>query len=55
MKKKMPLEHKKFEAVDRNFKATLEIFYKEPAIWENIDNDKMKQEFEQSNKSLDII
>lgn len=55
MKKKMPLEHQKFQAVDRSFRSIMDIFRKEPSIWENIDNDKMKNEFEQSNKSLEVI
>lgn len=46
MKKKMPLEYKKFEAVDKNFRLIMDSFNKEPLIWENIDSDKMKSEFE---------
>jgi dynein heavy chain len=33
----------------------MEVFTKEPSIWENIDNDKMKNDFDQSNKSLEVI
>ena len=55
MKKKMPLEYKKFEAVDRNYRSIMLSFSTEPIIWENIDNDKMKNEFDQSNKQLEVI
>ena len=46
MKKKMPLEHKKFEGVDRAYRSIMEVFTKEPHIWENVDNDKIKHEFD---------
>jgi hypothetical protein len=32
--------------VDRNFRGIMDVFTKEPSIWENIDNDKMKNDFE---------
>ena len=38
----MPIEHKKFEAVDRTFKQNIYLFIREPRIWDSIENDKMK-------------
>jgi len=34
IKKKMPLEHKKFEGVDRTFRANMENFHKDPQLWD---------------------
>lgn len=55
IKRKMPVEHKKFEAVDRTFKLNMEIFHKDPYIWDSIENEKMKQDFEFCNNMLDAI
>ena len=55
IRKKMPLEHRKFEAVDRTFRTIMEHFAKDPHLWEGIDSDKMKNDFEQSNRMLDSI
>lgn len=46
IKQKMALEKNKFDSVDRNWKLLMEYFNKEPHIWENIENDKYKNEFE---------
>ena len=51
----MPIEHKKFEAVDRTFKSNILFFIKEPRIWDSIDNDKVKQDFNFCNNMLDAI
>lgn len=53
IKKKMPKEREKFEIVDKNWRAAMEQFSKEPLIWDGIDTDKLKNEFDQSNKILD--
>ena len=42
----MPLEHRKFEAVDRTFRTIMDHFAKDPHIWESMDSDKMKNDFE---------
>ena len=46
IKKKMPAEKAKFESVDKSFKFLMEQFAKDTFIWENIENDKQKIEFE---------
>ncbi len=51
----MPLEHRKFEAVDRTFRTIMDHFAKDPHIWESMDSDKMKNDFEQANRMLDSI
>ena len=50
IKKKMPLEHKKFEGIDRTFRQVMDHFNKEPQLWDGIDNDKLKNEFDFNNK-----
>lgn len=55
IKKKMPKEREKFETIDRNWRAAMEQFYKEPLIWDGIDSDKLKHEFDHSNRVLDQI
>ena len=52
IKKKMALEHQKFVAIDRNFRQTMEHFNKDPHLWDNIDSDKMKNDFDQNNKYI---
>lgn len=54
IKKKMPEETKKFNAIDQHWKTTVAIWEKEPNLWDNID-DKLKNEFETNNKLLDQI
>ena len=46
IKKKMALEHQKFVAIDKNFRGIMEHFNKDPHLWDNIDSDKMKNDFE---------
>ena len=53
IKKKMPLEHRKFESVDRTLRSLNEHFNKDPHLWEAIDTDKMKNDFDMANRSLD--
>ena len=55
IKQKMALEKNKFDAVDRNWRLLMEFFYKESHIWDCVDTDKYKNEFEQNNKLLDSI
>ncbi len=55
IKKKMPLEHQKFSAFDKNFRQIMEHFEKDPHLWDNIDGDKMKNDFDQYNKYFPII
>lgn len=55
IKKKMPKERERFETIDRNWRACMEQFQKEPLIWDGIDSDKFKNEFDQSNRVLDQI
>lgn len=55
IKKKLAVEKQKFDAVDKNWRMLIEIFYKEPYLWEVIENDKLKNEFDQCNKILDQI
>ena len=53
IKKKMPLEHRKFEGIDRFIRTINEVFFKDPQLWDGVDGDKMKNDFDISNKSLD--
>lgn len=45
IKKKMPLEQKMFEKVDLSWRELMALFHKESSIWDNIDNEKIKNEF----------
>lgn len=51
----MPREKQKFEQVDKHWKVTLEFFTKQKNMWQNIEGEKYKTEFENSNKLLDEI
>ena len=53
IKKKMPLEKAKFEGIDKYWRLVMEQFYKEPYLWDGIEGDKIKNEFEQNNRALD--
>ncbi|CAD8115295.1 unnamed protein product [Paramecium sonneborni] len=55
IKKKMPQETLKFQKVDFHWRAVMEQFSKEPNLWEGVESDKMKNEFDQDNKALDQI
>ena len=41
--------------VDKNWRALIETFVREPFLWDAIETDKMKQEFDHCNKLLDQI
>ena len=55
IKKKLSLEKQKFDGVDKNWRTTIDLFYREPFIWDGIESDKVKNEFDQNNKILDQI
>ena len=55
IKKKMPLEYRKFEAIDRMFRSTIESFARDSSVWDGIDSDKLKNDFSNANKMLDTI
>jgi dynein heavy chain len=45
----------KFVAVDRNFRNNMQMFKTYPLIWESIENEKIKNDFQSNNKILDGI
>ena len=49
------MEKSKFDQVDKSYKSIMEQFQKDNYIWENIDTDRYKVEFEQNNRLLDQI
>ena len=55
IKKKMPNEQKAFEKIDSYWRETMLTYEKDPSIWDNIDTERMKNEFITHNKSLEII
>jgi dynein heavy chain len=55
IKQKMPDEKKKFDAVDKIWRTTMDQFLKESNLWETIETDKVKSEFDHCNKLLDEI
>jgi len=58
IKWKLPMEQKSFEVIDIYFRHTMDIVAKEPKMFDNhdvIDLEKMNQELESHNKSLDVI
>ena len=46
----MPLEYKKFESVDKNYRQIMENVSQDSNLWDNIDTDKMKNDFDQNNR-----
>jgi len=42
----MPLEYKKFESVDKSYKLIMQNVTDLPNLWDNIDSDKMKNDFD---------
>ncbi len=42
IKKKMPLEWRKFEDFDRMIRSTIESFARDSSVWDGIDSDKLK-------------
>ena len=55
IKRKMPIEHRKFESLDRTFRNNIEQINSNPFIWESIENEKMKHDFDFCNNMLDSI
>ena len=57
IKKKLPLEKQKFDSVDKNWKTTMDQFFKEGGmgLYDNMESDKLKNEFDLNNKNLDQI
>lgn len=55
IQEKMAAEKLKFDEVDKHWKVTIEIFTKEKNMWDNIESEKYKTEFEKSNRLLDEI
>lgn len=55
IKKKMQMEKNKFDQVDKNWRQTMDQFSKEPGIYEHMESDKLKNEFDQNNKNLEQI
>ena len=53
--KKMGNEKKKFDRVDQYWRIQIALFWKEPNIWESIDNEKIKQDFINHNRTLEQI
>jgi dynein heavy chain len=55
IQEKMQNEKAKFDIVDKHWKVTMEQFTKERNMWDNIEGEKYKTEFENSNRLLDEI
>lgn len=53
IKAKMQTEKSKFDAVDKSWRIILDQFSKESNLWEGIDTDKYKLDFETNNRLLD--
>ena len=51
----MPLEFKKFDSVDRSYKATMLLINENNNLFDNIETDKLKNEFDLNNRVLDSI
>ena len=51
----MQTEKLKFDQVDRHWRVTMETFEKDPMLWDSIDSDKMKLDFDTNNRTLDQI
>jgi dynein heavy chain len=48
-------EKKKFDVVDRNWRSVMEVFKRENLLYDAIESDKIKVEFENSNRMLEQI
>jgi dynein heavy chain len=55
IKEKMKTEKGKFDLVDRAWRSAMEIYSKDSNIWETIETDKLKSDFDASNNLLDEI
>ncbi|CAD8087288.1 unnamed protein product [Paramecium sonneborni] len=55
IRKKLPQEKNKFDYIDRFWKQIIDNFLKDPLVWENIENERYKQESKHCNDLLDYI
>jgi len=55
IKVKLPLDHRKFEALDRMYMQIMQSVDRDLHLWEIVESDKLKNEFEQSNRILETI
>jgi len=55
IKVKLPLDHRKFEALDRMYHSIMQMVKRDPTLWDCIESEKMKNEFDQANRALDTI
>lgn len=55
IKEKMKTEKGKFDLVDRAWRSAMDIYSKDSNIWETIETDKLKNDFDASNTLLDEI
>jgi dynein heavy chain len=55
IKQKLAVEKVKFDSINRSWRSIMETFHRETYLWDSIENDKIKVEFEQNNRSLDQI
>ena len=51
----MPKEDKAFAKIDMYWREIMSLYHEEPSIYDNIDNERMKNELINTNKQLDII
>ena len=55
IQEKMQNQKLKFDQVDKHWKVTVDVFTREKNMWDNIESEKYKSEFENSNRLLDDI
>lgn len=55
IRKKLPKEKEKFDLIDKNWRSCIDQFQKEPFLWESIDSDRYKLEFDNNNRLLEEI
>ncbi|CAD8081115.1 unnamed protein product [Paramecium sonneborni] len=55
IRKKLPQEKNKFDFIDRFWKQLIDNFVKDPLVWENIENERYKQDSKHCNDLLDYI
>jgi len=55
LKKSLPHEKKMFDSVDRVWRQIMDSVAEEPMIYENMDWEKVKSDFENCNRQLDEI
>ena len=55
IKAKMPKEYQKFVLIDKSWRTNMEQFHKDNYLYDQIDSDKLQQEFKNNNKCLEEI